>query len=76
MLHYVAVVRTDVLEEHSASIIRVTRLGKLGTTLVVWNGDLLNSAQLPRFSYGILMAIKHFFENNLHDNKIWVGNIK
>jgi hypothetical protein len=33
MLRRVALVRTDVSEERSASIIRVTRIGKLGTTL-------------------------------------------
>jgi hypothetical protein len=35
MLRRVALVRTDVSEELSASIIRVTRLGKQGTTLAV-----------------------------------------
>jgi hypothetical protein len=30
-----AVVRTDVSEDRSASIIKVTRIGKLGTTLAV-----------------------------------------
>jgi hypothetical protein len=35
MLHHVALVRTDVSEELSASVIRVTRLGELGTTLAV-----------------------------------------
>jgi hypothetical protein len=35
MLHRVAVVRTDVSEERSISIIRVTRIGELGTTLTV-----------------------------------------
>jgi hypothetical protein len=35
MLRYMALVRTDVSEEHSASIIRVTRIGELGTTLAV-----------------------------------------
>jgi hypothetical protein len=35
MLHRVALVRTDVLEELSASFIRVTRIGELGTTLAV-----------------------------------------
>jgi hypothetical protein len=35
MLHHVAVVRTDVLEELSAYIIRVTRIGELGTMLAV-----------------------------------------
>jgi hypothetical protein len=35
MLRRVALVRTDVLEELSASFIRVTRIGELGTTLAV-----------------------------------------
>jgi hypothetical protein len=32
MLRRVALVRTDISEEHSASFIRVTRIGELGTT--------------------------------------------
>jgi hypothetical protein len=35
VLRRVALVRTDVSEELSASIIRVTRIGELGTTLAV-----------------------------------------
>jgi hypothetical protein len=35
MLRRVAPVRTDVSEELSASFIRVTRIGELGTTLAV-----------------------------------------
>jgi hypothetical protein len=35
MLRRVALVRTDVSENRSASIIRVTRIGELGTTLAV-----------------------------------------
>jgi hypothetical protein len=35
MLRRVANVRTDVSEERSASFIRVTRIGELGTTLAV-----------------------------------------
>jgi hypothetical protein len=35
MLRSVALVRTDVSEELSASFIRATRIGELGTTLVV-----------------------------------------
>jgi hypothetical protein len=35
MLSHVALVRTDVSEELSASFIRVTRIGELGTTLAV-----------------------------------------
>jgi hypothetical protein len=35
MLRRVALVRTDVLEELSASLIRVTRIDELGTTLAI-----------------------------------------
>jgi hypothetical protein len=35
MLRRVALVRTDVREELSASFIRVTKIGELGTTLAV-----------------------------------------
>jgi hypothetical protein len=35
MLRRVDLVRTDVSEELSASIIRVTRIGELGTTLAI-----------------------------------------
>jgi hypothetical protein len=35
MLRHVALVRTDVSEELSASIIRMTRIGELGRTLAV-----------------------------------------
>jgi hypothetical protein len=35
MLHRVALVRTEVSQEFSASFIRVTRIGELGTTLAV-----------------------------------------
>jgi hypothetical protein len=37
MLRRVALVRTDVSEELSASFIKVTRIGELGTTLAVTN---------------------------------------
>jgi hypothetical protein len=41
MLHHVALVRTDVSEELSASFIRVTRIGELGTTLAVTSSILV-----------------------------------
>jgi hypothetical protein len=43
MLRRVALVRTDVSEELSASFIRVTRISELGTTLAVAS----NREQLP-----------------------------
>jgi hypothetical protein len=39
MLRRVALVRTDVSEELSASFIRMTRIGELGTTLAVTSTD-------------------------------------
>jgi hypothetical protein len=53
MLCHVALVRTDVSEEPSTSIIRVTRIGELGTTLAVTSnrrtlrGNLF--AKLPNY---------------------------
>jgi hypothetical protein len=40
MLRRVALVRTDVSEELSASLIRVTRIGELGTTQAVTSNRL------------------------------------
>jgi hypothetical protein len=37
MLHRVALVRTDVSEELTASFIRVTRIGELGTTVASYS---------------------------------------
>jgi hypothetical protein len=48
MLGRVALVRTDVSEELSASFIRVTRIGELGTTLAVTSNRRL-LVQLFRF---------------------------
>jgi hypothetical protein len=52
MLRHVALVRTDLLEELSACIIRVKRIGKLGTTIAVTSNRrtlrrLLVTANLP-----------------------------
>jgi hypothetical protein len=48
MLRRVALVRTDVSEELSASFIRMTRIGELGTTLAVTSNrrTLLDTASV------------------------------
>jgi hypothetical protein len=48
MLRCVALVRTDISEELSASFIRVTRIGEIGTTLAVTSnrGTLLVTASV------------------------------
>jgi hypothetical protein len=40
MLRHVALVRTDVSEEPSASFVRVTLIGELGTTLAATSSQL------------------------------------
>jgi hypothetical protein len=58
MLRRVALVRTDVLKERIASIIGVTRIGKLGTTLAVGRNETVNvirmlvTANVARSSFG------------------------
>jgi hypothetical protein len=49
MLRRVALVRTDVSEKISASFIRVTRIGEVGTTLAVTS----NRRTLQRNTLGI-----------------------
>jgi hypothetical protein len=50
ILRRVALVRTDVSEELSASFIRVTRIGELGTTLAVTRYQRTQCASVA--SYG------------------------
>jgi hypothetical protein len=45
MVRRVTLARTDVLEERSASIIRVTRIGELGTKLAVTSNRHTDSCQ-------------------------------
>jgi hypothetical protein len=54
MLRRVALVRTDLSEEPSAFIIRVTRIGELGTTLAVNNNrrTLRRNTKYLVVSYG------------------------
>jgi hypothetical protein len=53
MLRLVALVRTDVSEELSASIIRVTRIGELGTIAISNNRSTLrrNTLSVASYSY-------------------------
>jgi hypothetical protein len=51
MLRRVALVRTDVLEEPSASIIRVTRIGVLGTTLALTSNRRTLRRNTKKYSF-------------------------
>jgi hypothetical protein len=44
MLRLMALVRTDVSEEPSASLITVTRIGELGTTLAATSNRRMNAS--------------------------------
>jgi hypothetical protein len=56
MLHRVALVKSDVSEELSASIIRVTRIGELGRTLVVTSNQLAHFVFLRSMRWLLVTA--------------------
>jgi hypothetical protein len=65
ILHRVVLVRTDILEECIASIIRVTRIGELGTLAVTsnqsilrWNTILLVTANVRSSSNFVTLMVE------------------
>jgi hypothetical protein len=58
MLRQVALVRTDVSEKLSASFIRVTRIGELGTTLAVTSNRMRRFLHEP---HGVTSQKTPFF---------------
>jgi hypothetical protein len=63
MLGRVALVRTDILEEHIASVIRATRIGELGTTLAFLRSvlpllDIANVSVAPILVTVMMEAIR------------------
>jgi hypothetical protein len=60
MLRRVAVIRTEVSEEHSASFLRVTGIGELGTTLAVTsNRRTLRRIHFVRFEVFTAVTMKN-----------------
>jgi hypothetical protein len=59
MLRRVVLVRTDVSEELSASFIRVTRIGELGTTLAVTSNrrTLRRNTKTNKYQYQYQIGI-------------------
>jgi hypothetical protein len=64
MLRRVALVRTDVSEELSASFIRVTRIGELGITLAVTS----NRSTIIFVDVFYLFKYRARIANHLHEN--------
>jgi hypothetical protein len=58
MLRRVAVARADVSEELSASIIKVTRIGELGTLAVTSNRRMLRRNTSQKTAFFIAAAVK------------------
>jgi cobalamin synthase len=71
MLRCVALVRTNVSEERNASIIRVTRIGELGTLVVVRR--LLVTAYVPSslILVTLMMEVLHFSETSALMRATW-----
>jgi hypothetical protein len=74
MLRRLALVRTDVSGELSASIIRVTRIGELGTTLAVTRNRLVvtaNDAPSSPILVTLMMEAQSSSETSVHTRATW-----
>jgi demethoxyubiquinone hydroxylase (CLK1/Coq7/Cat5 family) len=72
MLCHVALVRTDVSEEHSATIIRVTRIGELGAMLAVTsNRCMLQKKYSSPIFVTLMMEALHSSETLVLTRATW-----
>jgi hypothetical protein len=66
---HMALVRSDVSEERVTSIIRVKRIGELGTTLAI-TGELL-TLFLARWFFALMMEVIRSSETSVHIGATW-----
>jgi hypothetical protein len=68
MLRRVALLGTDVSEEHSASIIRVTRIGEVGKTLAVTGKLLVRANVVPSSPILVTLMMEALFLRNIPED--------